>query len=94
MPVDWSTPEMLHKRVFMLSDALIMDIQNQATRYYAKDPEVKKRLYGFHWTSMYDGKECSICHNRHGKTWRAGQFMPKLPAHFGCRCNWDIVTRA
>lgn len=36
------------------------------------------------WNSQEDGKECDVCHERHGKIYPAGK-VPAKP-HPGCRC--------
>lgn len=41
------------------------------------------------WITNMDGKECKICHERHGKIYPIAEFPPK--AHRNCRCGMRPV---
>jgi len=36
------------------------------------------------------GSTCKLCFSRNGKRYRIGQFLPRIPAHPGCNCYWDV----
>jgi SPP1 gp7 family putative phage head morphogenesis protein len=93
MPVDWTLPAQLTKRVEYYSEDLIFTVYNRALKYYGRTPEVKAEILGFGWNTMRDHIVCPICRGREGRVWKAAQMMPHLPAHIGCRCSWAVVFR-
>lgn len=97
MPVDWTTPKMLKYRVNLLAEDLVYNVYTKCIQYYSKTPQVKKLLKGFRWKAVRNflTPPCPLCdaRDRKSKIYLAGQFMPRLPAHFNCRCSWQVVLR-
>jgi len=43
----------------------------------------------FEWVTTIDDRTCNRCDSLSGRRYKSGQFMPRMPAHIGCRCFWD-----
>ena len=66
---------------------------NRALQMHAKEAGVKRFKFT---TANMTGEAsaaspvCVICLAYEGKEYKAGQFMPYLPRHPGCRCEYDV----
>lgn len=84
----WTSDEGILIRLQDLAHDFVFKTFNGAVRGYAKDAGFKK----FKWISVLRaGHTCKYCWNQHNRIYRSGQFMPKIPAHIGCECFWDIL---
>jgi len=87
----WSSEEGITIRLQDLSHDFTFKVFNGAIRGYAKDAGFKK----FRWITSINniarGVSCSYCKAQNGREYKSGQFLPKMPAHIGCDCFWDIL---
>ena len=65
----------------------MLDAVDQATLEGYKDSGVKK----VKWNTNIDGRECSVCRERHGKIYPITDVPPK--AHRNCRCYLTPVPK-
>ena len=65
----------------------MLDAVDQATLEGYKDSGVKK----VKWNTNIDGRECSVCRERHGHIYPIGEVPPK--AHRNCRCYLTPVSK-
>lgn len=86
----WTSDEGILIRLEDLSHDFVFKVYNGAVRAYAKDAGFKK----FKWISVLGLTTCKYCENQHGRIYRVGQFLPKIPAHVGCNCFWDCLIEA
>jgi hypothetical protein len=93
---EWSSLELLGVRIDMLAEDLSFKIFNNALKAYASSPELASRILGLEWVADYfDPKSlpCPVCDGHAGRIWGRGEFMPRMPAHLGCKCSWRVVLR-
>jgi len=87
----WTSKEGILIRLEDLSHDFTFKVFNGAVRGYIKDAGFKK----FGWVTSEDniarGVSCEYCKRQNGKEYKVGQFLPKIPAHIGCDCFWDIL---
>jgi len=70
---------------------------------YRQDDEGKIRERGYaaqaqfepvvYWITAADEKVCAHCSEREGRSWSLWRIVPAMPAHVGCRCEWQYVER-
>ena len=65
----------------------MLDAVDQATLEGYKDSGVKQ----VKWNTNIDGRECSVCRERHGQIYPIGNVPPK--AHRNCRCYLTPVPK-
>lgn len=81
----WKTPAGITTRLQYLADAIAMRTFNNAIQIYASSVGFKN----FIWRCMFINS-CAYCKGMHGRKYRRGQFMPRMPAHPNGLCMWDI----
>jgi len=90
MSVDyWKSPEGIERRVEMLGQDFCYNVVNEALQVYGR----KNDVLGWYWIGNIDERTCSYCDSQIGLFYRLGMFLPRLPAHAGCRCGWELVSR-
>lgn len=85
----WRSPEGIRRRVEMLSEDFTFRVTNNALQAYGK----KNDVAGWIWVGSMDEYACDYCFSQMGRFYRLGQFLPSLPAHANCRCEWELVPR-
>jgi len=91
MPLDdyWKSPDGIRRRVNMLGEDFTFRVVNNSLQVYGK----KNEASGFEWVGSIDERTCNYCDSQIGRQYRLGQFLPRLPAHGGCRCGWRIIPQ-
>jgi len=82
----WLSDVGISLRVEMLSNLVVTRSFNHALQMHA--PTVTM----FEYCTMNDASVCADCDSYNGRRFRAGQFMPYLPRHLGCRCFFDVYV--
>jgi len=82
----WLSDMGISIRLEDLSQLITSRTFNNALQMYAPETGLKN----FSYTTMRDGRVCDLCSPFEGNVYRAGQFMPILPRHIGCRCLYDV----
>lgn len=82
----WNSSAGITTRLQYLADDIAMRTFNNAIQIYASSVGYKY----FKWHCMFVNS-CEYCIDMHGRVYRRGQFMPRMPAHPSGRCMWDIV---
>jgi len=85
----WKSPEGIRRRVDMLGEDFTFRVVNNSLQVYGK----KNEASGFEWVGSIDEHTCNYCDSQIGRQYRLGQFLPRLPAHAGCRCEWRLIPR-
>lgn len=86
----WESPVGLIRRIESLSQNFVWKLVNNAVKITAqRDPLVKVLI----WVTAADDKVCPICAPRHMKEYLTHWFLPQMPAHPGCRCQWEMVMK-
>ena len=83
----WYTEAGVLRRIEMLSQSFSYKIVNGALLAYGAAGGIKR----WRWTTAGDSRVCPVCDRYDGRIYRAGQFLPPLPAHAGCRCAWELM---
>ncbi len=83
----WTSPEGIDNRVMQLAQVFTYRLYNGAMRLAA---DQLKGVTWLIWITAADDRVCLICNPRHGKRWRKNWFMPRIPAHPNCRCQWEL----
>ena len=73
----------------MLTEDFSYNVVNNALQVYGRKNEVE----GFEWVGSMDERTCNYCDGQIGRFYRLGQFLPRLPAHNLCRCEWRLVKK-
>jgi len=73
----------------MLGEDFTFRVVNNSLQVYGK----KNEASGFEWVGSIDERTCNYCDSQIGRQYRLGQFLPRLPAHGGCRCSWRIIPQ-
>jgi len=82
----WKSPEGIRRRTEMLGEDFTFNTVN-ALQAYGRVNEVA----GWRWIGSVDERQCGFCYDQTGRFYRQGMFLPRLPAHAGCRCEWELV---
>jgi len=87
----WKTPKGITRRVDSLAQDFNYRIVNNAFKVVAPTAGAK----WMRWCDMGDTRVCDEC-RRHATGGRDGYykvtwFMPEMPVHPGCRCQWEIL---
>jgi len=86
----WSSPEGIAQRIEMLSQSFTYKIVNNALIIYGESGGVTR----WRWTTNPGASQsgpCEYCESQNGRIYRKGQFLPSLPAHVNCVCNWELI---
>jgi len=84
----WRGPEGIRRRVEMLGEDFCFNVVNNALQAYGRVNEIA----GWIWVGSMDERQCDYCYSRTGNFYRQGMFLPRLPAHAGCRCEWQLMS--
>lgn len=88
----WISPEGITRRIRSLSQIFNWKLVNNACKVIAP----VNRAKWLQWVDYGDLKVCPIClhHSTKGGNgkgfWKVQWFMPEMPVHPGCRCQWVI----
>lgn len=85
----WKSPKGIRKRIEMIGEGFTFQLVNNALQAYGTVNNVK----GFEWVGSLDELTCPYCATQIGRYYRVGQFLPSLPAHLNCRCEWRLIPR-
>jgi len=85
----WKSPEGLQRRIHMIGEGFTFQIVNNALQAYG----ARNRVRGFEWIGSLDERTCDYCDSQIGRQYNLGQFLPSLPAHVGCRCEWRLIKQ-
>ena len=91
----WRTPEGINQRIELLGQQFTYQVVNNSLQVYGETYGAKAFTWITHPESSAYGRKhgeaCSICAPKHGHVYYPGQFLPSLPAHNRCVCQWEIV---
>ena len=86
----WSTPQGIIRRIKSLAQDFTYKSVNGAIRIYGQKNKVKWLA----WLTVGDDRVCIICQTAasggRGGFYQSNWFMPEMPAHAGCRCQWIV----
>lgn len=82
----WQSPPGIQNRIEQLASNFTYRIVNNAVKITAQEEKAKWLV----WITMGDDRVCPICEPRHLKMYRTHWFLPRMPAHSRCRCQWRI----
>lgn len=82
----WSSERGINLRLEMLGSEVTWGHFNNAVVAIASSVGIKK----FVLAGPDGGPICAYCSKYVGNIYRAGQFMPSIPAHPFCRHWWDL----
>ena len=82
----WQSPPGIQRRIAQLSSNFTYRIVNNAVKITAQKEKAKYLV----WVTVGDDRVCPICEPRHMKMYKTTWFLPRMPAHAGCRCVWQI----
>jgi len=82
----WQSPPGIQNRISQLSSNFTYRIVNNAVKITAQKQKAKYLV----WVTVGDDRVCPICEPRHMKLYKTTWFLPRMPAHSGCRCVWQI----
>jgi len=85
----WRSPAGIKRRKEMFGEQFTFQFVNNALQAYGRKNEVA----GFEWVGTLDERTCNICDGQIGRQYTIGQFLPQLPAHVGCRCEWRVIKK-
>ena len=83
----YKTSAGFRKRIDALSEDFTYGLFNNALVAYGE----KNKAEHFKWIGNMDARICAYCSRFVGRVYRTGQYLPRLPAHVNCRCNWEII---
>ena len=85
----WVSPEGMLKRMDMIGQDFIFQIVNNSLQAFGVSNDVK----GFLGREGFSS-HCDYCSgNIIGKFFYQGRYLPRLPAHNNCTCEWEIVKK-
>jgi hypothetical protein len=86
----WKTPEGVRKRIESLSLHFTYRLVNNAFEIIGK----KRQVNWLKWRAFGDDRFCPTClknaRGRKNGLYRPQWFIPSMPAHVGCRCQWEL----
>ena len=86
----WKTPKGITRRIDSLSQNFNYLIVNNAFKVIAP----VNGAHWMRWVDMGDDHVCDIClsyaSGGRGGFYHVTWFMPEMPVHDGCRCQWEI----
>lgn len=88
----YKTPKGLDQRLQAFAQNFTFKIVNNAVKIVGKTHGV---LF-FQWITRPDLSKtgpCPICAPRHLKRYKPQWFLPALPAHNGCVCEWQLIIK-
>ena len=85
----WVSPEGLKRRLEYLGEDFCYNVINNALQAYGRKNEVS----GWEWIGSMDERTCTYCDSQMGRFYRLGQFLPRLPSHVNCRCEWRLIKK-
>lgn len=89
-PDYWTSPTGLLKRTEWLADNYTVQTYNTAVQVIG----AKNEVWGFEWVvTIHTVHTCDYCDSQSGRQYRAGQFMPELPVHPNCHCEWRPIYK-
>jgi hypothetical protein len=74
----------------MLSQHFTYQVINNSLMFYGQSAGINHVQWVTHPERSKTGP-CVICEGLAGNIYRKGQFLPPLPAHAGCVCEWELV---
>lgn len=83
------TPKGIRQRIQSLAKYATVRTVNKAIQVVGQKSGIKFFVYVTRPDLSKTGP-CIICAPDDGKKYRPGQFMPSIPRHSGCVCQWDI----
>ena len=86
----WRTPEGINQRLDMLGSQFTYMVVNNSLKMYGDTYGASGMMWVTHPEASKTGP-CQICSPKHGRIYKPGQFMPPMPAHARCVCQWEII---
>ena len=86
----WQSPPGIQNRIKSLSSIFSYRIVNNAVKITAQKKKVKWLIWVTNPGDSITGP-CVICAGREGNKYRWTWFVPAMPAHPGCVCQWDYI---
>jgi len=83
----WLSDEGILIRLEDLAHDFVFQTYNGALKGTFKDAGFKE----FIWVADYTKGNipCNYCDGQNDRSYRAGMFLPRMPAHVKCKCFWD-----
>ena len=86
----WRSPEGIMRRIEMLSQSFTYKVVNNSLMFYGYSAGIKRVRWVTNPGASKTGP-CPICDALNGRIYRKGQFLPPLPAHQNCVCNFELL---
>ena len=86
----WSSPEGIMHRINMLSQSFTYKIVNNSLIAYGTAGGITRWRWATNPGASISGP-CAYCDSQNGRIYRKGQFLPSLPAHANCVCEWELM---
>ena len=83
----WRTRDGMSRRAHMIGEGFTFKIINNSLIAFGS----QNGVVGFEWVGNLDERTCIICDSGIGRRFRLGQFLPSIPAHANCRCEWNLL---
>jgi hypothetical protein len=90
----WDTPAGILHSIDGLSQDLMFKTVNNAFKMVAQTNDIS----WMHWVDVEDDRECEKClkcgnggSQDHPGYYKVNYFMPKMPQHARCRCQWELI---
>jgi len=84
----WDSDKGIALRLEDLAHELNWKVYNNALHMSFKEAGFK----GLVWIATYvNNIPCIFCDAHHGRKYRVGQFLPRMPHHIKCKCIWNFT---
>ncbi len=82
----WKSNAGIIERINMIGEDFTFRTYNNALAAYGSHV-----FSSMQWMGYPDA--CEKCAPYIGRTYRSGQYIPKLPKHPNCRCTWKLILK-
>jgi len=89
-PDYWKSPAGIMTRINMLSQSFTYKIVNSSLIAYGTAGGITRWRWASNPGASISGP-CAFCDSQNGRIYRRGQFLPSLPAHSNCVCEWELM---
>jgi len=84
----WDSEKGIALRLEDLAHELNWKVYNNALHMSFKEAGFKGLIWIATWVNNIP---CKYCEGQHGRKYRVGQFLPRMPHHIKCKCLWDFT---
>jgi len=82
----WDTEKGLSVRLKDIAHDLAWRTYNGALKMSYEEAGFKT----LEWITTFTKGTCKYCERQHGRKYKVGQFLPRIPHHPDCKCIWDF----